>query len=307
MSLTDVGVRPITDMSQTIYQIDERSRRGAAEDSGEIAVLVEERYLVQPQPCGLVEALRRQGESVSVLVPEKCWHRTSDDGWLSGVRLVVARGRSLPLLCMLEWAERHGVPTVNSRAAISAVHNKAQMAVALASARIPTPATFVGTPRQLAHKLKKSVYPLVVKPVFGDNGSGIYLVGSADEWEALGETTFLAQRFVAAEDGCDLKLYCIGNEVWGVRKACAVDALRELLPAGNDCVAERFTMTRELLDLAQRCRRLFKLDLCGIDCIQTAHGTMVIEVNDFPNYSTVPAAGERLAAYVCRQVREVRA
>jgi glutathione synthase/RimK-type ligase-like ATP-grasp enzyme len=150
------------------------------------------------------------------------------------------------------------------------------------------------------------LYPLVVKPVFGDNGTGVSLVHSMDEWQTFSQHTWLAQRFVAPSDGCDLKLYCIGDQVWGVRKACSVEALRDFLPAAGGCVAERIAITKELVGLAQRCRRLFQLDLCGIDCIQAADGLFVIEVNDFPNYSAVPAAGERLAEYVCNYVRESR-
>jgi glutathione synthase/RimK-type ligase-like ATP-grasp enzyme len=50
--------------------------------------------------------------------------------------------------------------------------------------------------------------------------------------------------------------------------------------------------------LASRCRRAFGLDLYGIDCIPTDDGPVVIEVNEFPNYTGVPQASERLADYV---------
>ena len=53
-------------------------------------------------------------------------------------------------------------------------------------------------------------------------------------------------------------------------------------------------------DIARRCRALFALDLYGVDCVETPAGLIIIEVNDFPNYSAVPEANDRLAAHVTR-------
>ena len=52
------------------------------------------------------------------------------------------------------------------------------------------------------------------------------------------------------------------------------------------------------VDLARRCGKLFGLELYGVDCLQTDAGTVVIEVNEFPNYTGVPGADEKLADYV---------
>jgi glutathione synthase/RimK-type ligase-like ATP-grasp enzyme len=55
--------------------------------------------------------------------------------------------------------------------------------------------------------------------------------------------------------------------------------------------------------LAVRCRRAFGLELYGIDCIQTPRGARVIEVNDYPNYTGVAGASDKLAAHVLRLCR----
>jgi glutathione synthase/RimK-type ligase-like ATP-grasp enzyme len=64
--------------------------------------------------------------------------------------------------------------------------------------------------------------------------------------------------------------------------------------------AELVAATDEMRDIARRCRALFALDLYGVDCIETPAGLIVIEVNEFPNYSAVPEANDRLAAHVTR-------
>ena len=56
-----------------------------------------------------------------------------------------------------------------------------------------------------------------------------------------------------------------------------------------------------LQNLGRQCSRLFGLELYGVDCLETGNGPVVIEVNEFPNYTSVPQASERLADYVLRR------
>ena len=65
-------------------------------------------------------------------------------------------------------------------------------------------------------------------------------------------------------------------------------------------------MTPALRTLALRCGTVFGLDFYGVDCIETAQGPLVIEVNDFPNYSAVPGADECLAGYAIRCARRAQ-
>jgi ribosomal protein S6--L-glutamate ligase len=60
--------------------------------------------------------------------------------------------------------------------------------------------------------------------------------------------------------------------------------------------------TPALQDLGRRCGRLFGLDLYGVDCIETADGVLIIEINDYPNYTNVPDANAHLARYVEQRV-----
>src|SRR5207245_441628 len=136
----------------------------------------ERRYLSQSQPSGMIASLRALGHQVMVIDPEAAYYELNDAHWLTSLNLVVARGRSWAVLCLLNWAEARGIPTVNQRAAIAAVHNKAEMAVALTSADVPTPLTLLGPTHNLARGTDARVYPLVIKPVFGANGRGLHLV-----------------------------------------------------------------------------------------------------------------------------------
>jgi ribosomal protein S6--L-glutamate ligase len=273
-------------------------------------VLVERRYLSHAQPAGMTAALQARGHEVVTIDPEALAAEVGDGAWLGDLDLVVGRGRSLALLCLLTAAERRGTTTVNRRAAIAAVHNKAEMAVTLAAAGVAMPRTFLGRMDDLVAQVPSSCYPLVLKPSFGDNCEGLRIVESRDELAELTwpEPLVLAQQFLAS-DGNDLKLYGIADEVWAVRKP---SPLRGRDGAGVGRIdwsagCELVTPTAAQQEVGRRCGELFGLELYGVDCLETPDGVVVIEVNEFPNYTGVPAADDRLADYVVSRVEEGRA
>lgn len=259
-----------------------------------IGVLCEKRYLAQSQPRGLINGLQSLGHDVRILDPEGIPFTLGDDRWLDGLELIVARGRSWGLLCLVQWAETRGVPTINRRSAISAVHNKADMSVALARAQLPAPLTFFGATSLLKESVDPASYPLILKPIFGDNCRGLQVIGSPDEMQLdWPEPVALAQRYHVT-DGYDLKLYGIGGEVFAVRKPSPFNKR----PDGAPDSSGQVELTEALSALGRRCGEIFGLDLFGVDCIETSAGPLVIEINDFPNYTSVADADMLLARYV---------
>jgi len=267
------------------------ARLRQAEGPAHCCILVERRYLRQAQPAGLLRALALDGWRVSLAEPEHSALDMADGRWLDGVDLVVARGRSTGLLTWLAAAEAAGVPTLNTRTAITSVLDKAHMGARLQAAGIPVPPTWVGSIEQLRRDVPDSAFPLIVKPVFGDNSRGIAITPTraALQQVAWDEPCAIAQRLLPS-DGCDIKLYAIGQQVWAVRrpsplgKGPRVDSLLPLPAAWRE--------------LALACGELFGLQLFGVDCIESQGGLQVIEVNDFPNYSGVPQADSLLAQHV---------
>jgi ribosomal protein S6--L-glutamate ligase len=262
-----------------------------------VGILVERRYRRQRQPAGLNDELRRRGHDVRLIDPlEVC--AVGEAGWLEGLDVLVPRGRSLQLLALVSCAERHGIPVVNGRSAIGAVHNKLEMSGVLVEAGVPTPETFAAPLDRLAGELPPSSYPVVLKPTFGDNGQGLVVVDAPDELLSIEwrEPHAIAQRLMPS-DGFDLKLYGIGDDVWAIRKPSPL-----LAPASPE-TGQAVGLTSELAALGRRCGELFGLELYGADCVETADGPLVIEVNEFPNYTGVAEADERLASLVERSAR----
>lgn len=257
-----------------------------------IAIVAEHRYLTHAQPSGLSAALKAAGHDVALINPQVY---EAGDG-IGGRRydLVVARGRSWPVLCLLAAAEARAIPVINTTSSISAVHNKAEMASRLAYDQVPIPRTFVGEARHLADQVPERCYPIILKPIFGDNGCGLRILRSRGELAELEQTEeiALAQCYLP-NDGYDLKLYGIGDDIWLVRKRSPLAASPD-----REAGAALAPLTPELEHLARRCRRIFGLHLFGVDCIETGNGPVVIEVNEFPSYSAVPDADQALARYV---------
>jgi ribosomal protein S6--L-glutamate ligase len=262
-------------------------RHDVAAEPGAVAVLAEARYLAQRQPTGLVAALRRRGVEPIVIDPASAPLPVAP-------AVVVARGRSPAVLDALAALERRGVPTLNRSEAVRAVLDKRSMAAALTAAGLPTPRTVAVPGAELARATSAGPFPLVLKPVLGDNARDVTLVPDRATLDALRwhEPVALAQPFVAG-DGRDLKLYVAGGEVWAVRKPSPL-----LDRDWRSAPAERAPLRGELRDVALACGRVFGLELFGVDCVLSRGGVVVIEVNDFPNYSGLPEADERLADHV---------
>jgi glutathione synthase/RimK-type ligase-like ATP-grasp enzyme len=267
-----------------------RPRRPLAGD-GRVVVLVETRYLAQHQPSSLVAALRARGIEPRVLDPGPA------EALPCGVRLAVARGRSPLVLDALEGLERAGAVAVNRASSVRAVLHKERMARILERNGLPTPPTVVVSRRDMMRALSAGPFPLVVKPVIGDNARGVTPVPDRAALEALswGERVALAQPLVPG-DGRDLKLYVAGEAVWAVRKASPL-----LDPGWRAARPEMVPLDPVWRELALACGRAFGLELYGVDCVLGPRGPVVIEVNDFPNYSGIPGASEHIADHVLRR------
>jgi ribosomal protein S6--L-glutamate ligase len=192
------------------------------------------------------------------------------------------------------------VLTINSYASTERIRNKANMAVWLGHAGLLCPPTILARDASMLAGLPRSSFPLILKPTYGDNSQGLQLVRRPEDLEAIewNDDLLLAQHYLPS-DGFDLKLYVCGRSVFAVYKPT---------PFNGDLAAapRRVEATPAMVDLALRCGATFGLEIYGVDTIETPDGLAVIEVNEFPNFSAVPEAGECLADYVLARARQHR-
>lgn len=273
-------------------------------------VLTDTRYLGQRMPAAFIDQLSTRGVRARVLVADQL---VAEAGCAPGIRdpwaalrdgdVVVARTRNRFGLSLLSAAERRGVGVLTPWAPIAAVRDKPRAAQMLAVHGLPTPRTFLASSPGSLKALPPECFPLILKPHAGDNGHGLVLVSEPSalddvHWE---DSMALAQEFVEC-GGVDLKLYVAGERLWAVRRPSPLGRTTGQ-PGLDGAAAEAVEPTPELRRLALACGEAFGLTLFGIDLLESPRGPLIVDVNEFPNYTGVPEAPEAIATLVVGHLR----
>jgi ribosomal protein S6--L-glutamate ligase len=266
-----------------------------------IACVVERRYLRQHMPGAVIRLLQARGVDVDVLCtaggrfdPGRgvFWAENGVQTNLNRYDVVIARGRDALCLAMLAYVEPAGVLAINTYAATEAVRNKAHLAIALEHDGFPSPPTVLASEASTLAALSDEWFPLILKATYGDNSQGLRLVRRRDDLEDLhwNDALVLAQHYLP-NSGWDLKLYVCGDRVFPVRKPSPFNGT-------HDAPAQPATLEGHITDLAQRCGRAFGLEVYGVDTLETPDGLIVLEMNEFPNFTGVPDAARWIVEHV---------
>ncbi|MGH3863654.1 MAG: ATP-grasp domain-containing protein [Actinokineospora sp.] len=263
-------------------------------------ILTDRRYLGQRMPAALACALDGR-RPIKLLIADETVNEVG-----SGLSarpapgdVVVARTRDPFGLSILCQAEMDGADCLNSHTEVLAVKDKAHATMVLAERGIPTPRTFLTGDPRLLRDLPSTAWPMLLKPALGDNAQGIVRVDRPEELSGIAWPTgsvTVAQQYVDV-DGVDLKLYGAGDAVWAVRR-------RSPLARGAD-IPRPLPVGPELRALAHACRDAFGLFLYGVDVLPSPEGPLVVDVNDFPNYTGVDEAPQTIADLVVAAAAQV--
>jgi ribosomal protein S6--L-glutamate ligase len=162
----------------------------------------------------------------------------------------------------------------------------------LQAAGVPVPQTyFAASATQLTDLLKDGA--LVVKPFWAaSQGRGVQVIKTAEQLDEVtsDEGLIFAQRY-HQPDGRDLKLYVIGQKVFGVRRIWPPKTL-------EDKLGEPFDVPAEMQKIALQCGAAFGVGLYGVDLITSDGQPFVVDLNTFPGFKGVPQAAALLAEYI---------
>jgi ribosomal protein S6--L-glutamate ligase len=248
------------------------------------------RSLLRPNPVlvEMFERLEREGIEVElgvadelVLEPGNLYPRHD---------LYVLKSHTELWISLAGILHSQGAEIVNAYPACLAAHNKIVAQRRLEAAGIPTPTSWVTGKLDLLTPLVGQ-FPLVLKPYHGGRGAGVCLVRTPAALNALAAPTqpMLIQRYMS---GDEIKVYVIGDEVFGVKKTATPGESQRYSWAVSD----------EIRALALRCGQVFGLGLYGLDVIVGPEGPAVIDVNYFPSYKGVPNAAALLARYLAQHI-----
>ena len=200
-----------------------------------------------------------------------------------------------------------GLPIVNPPRCLERTIDKHWTTRLLAAAGIPTPRTFVAERAEDALLAFARLGDVVVKPLLGSGGRGIFRVSDQDHaWRAFRaleeqRAVLYVQEFVP-HGGCDLRLFVAGGEVVAAMRREA-DGWKSNVAAGARVAPHRATPGQE--DLARRATAAVGADYAGVDLLEAEDGRLlVVEVNGIPGWSALQETTScDIAAVVAGRVR----
>ena len=265
-----------------------------------LCFIVEEKYENDVMPSVVADVLSSWGHEVDVLRPHAMLAdisrlTASHGAYDAYVLKTVSSG---PGLSILEAVGAAGLRTVNDYRAIRLARDKVVAASVARAAGIPFPATFFASRSDLLHQVPRGLFPLVVKPNNGSSCERIVRVDSPEQLDEvdLDDSGYLLVQPYLPNPGHDVKLYNTGDEVFA--------AVRQSpLHRSTEVVEELVPVTPELRALTLAVGEAFGLDIYGLDVVQTRHGWVVLDVNDFPSFGGVPDVARKLARTVLRLAR----
>jgi len=201
--------------------------------------------------------------------------------------LYILKSHAALWLSLAEIVHAHGGRLLNPLPGCVAVQNKIVAVQRMRDAGIPTPRSWVTSDPRLLRAMVEE-HPVIMKPYNGGRGIGVRVVHDAHELAKTPRPTnpVVIQEYI--RHGEELKVYVIGEEVFGMRtRSWSRDGRR------RPCA-----ISREVREIALRCGRVFDLGLYGLDVIDSVDGPLVIDLNYFPSYQGVPHAAGLIADYI---------
>jgi gamma-F420-2:alpha-L-glutamate ligase len=198
-------------------------------------------------------------------------------------------------LAVIRHLERLGVKSFNSSESIEIVKDKLFSHQILAEKNLPIPKTMlVKFPVDVDLVDSRLGFPVVVKTLYGSQGSGVFLCESKKQLKDLiqlvevtkGSANIILQEFIESSKGRDLRVFTIGGR--------AIACVERNAPEGEfkanysqGGTVKPYEITPEIEWLAVETSRIFNLDIAGIDLLFDGEHYLVCEANSAPGFETI--------------------
>jgi ribosomal protein S6--L-glutamate ligase len=195
------------------------------------------------------------------------------------------------ILAHFEWV---GTPVVNRAKAIAAARHKFHSLRILAQHGLPIPPSLtVGSSAFLEDAVSEiGNYPFILKPFHGTHGTGVMLLDTPTSLTSAVDALcdlhqdYVIQSFIAEAGGVDIRVLVVGGK--------AVAAMKRSAPSGEfranihkGASGEAIALTEEYTCLAIEAATALKLEIAGVDLLQTNEGPVVLEVNPSPGFEAL--------------------
>lgn len=256
----------------------------------------------------LKEAAEARGHQLDILNTTRCTVNIAsrrptvmyDGQTLSGYEAVIPRiGASITQygLAVLRQFEMGGVWPLNESVAIGRSRDKLRSMQILAKYGLGLPLTAYANDPKQAEAIIKAVNgpPVVIKLLEGTQGIGVVLAetlkGGASIIEAFrgANVNIMVQEFIKEAGGADIRCLVVGGKVVAAMKRQSTEGeFRSNLHRGGS--AQLIKITPEERSTAVRAAKHMGLNVCGVDLLQSNHGSVIMEVNSSPGLEGIETA-----------------
>ena len=192
-----------------------------------------------------------------------------------------------------EWI---GIPVVNRSDTIANARNKFRALRILAQQGLPVPPSFTaGSARYVDRSVHQTgEYPFIMKPFEGTHGNAILLLDTPTSLKSAVDAMcdlhqdYVIQPFIAESMGNDVRVIVVGGKVVAAMRRMAQEGeFRSNIHRGGQ--GQPIVLHSEYSDIAIQAAEAMKLDIAGVDLLETLAGPMVIEVNPSPGFEEIEA------------------
>lgn len=203
-----------------------------------------------------------------------------------------------------------GTRSLNSSQGIAESRDKMRCLQILSAAGIPVPTSILTRHPRALRKLVERLggLPTVLKVLRGTQGLGVMLMTVPislktvlDAFKGL-EQDVLLQEFISEGSGRDHRVFVIGDQVVAsmTRTAAEGDFRSNIHRGGKGNWAD---LPKAYKQLALKAAHKLKLQVAGVDLIESRHGPLVLEVNSSPGFEGIErATGLNIAEKIVRQL-----
>jgi gamma-F420-2:alpha-L-glutamate ligase len=195
-------------------------------------------------------------------------------------------------LAVIRHLEGLGVRSFNSSESMERVKDKLFTQQLLAKHNLPVPKTMlVKFPVNTGIVSKYLGFPLVIKPLSGAQGIGVFLAASKTRFEDLmqliestnSKANLILQEFISLSRGKDLRVFTIGGRAIAcMERKSKRGSFKANYSQGSS--VDWVELTPEIERLASEVSKILDLEIAGIDLLFDGEKFKVCEANSSPGF-----------------------
>lgn len=151
--------------------------------------------------------------------------------------------------------------------------------------------------------------PVVLKVPCGNQGKGVELAHTADEYHKIRDDLLgandeiIAQEFIKESKGSDIRIIIAAGEfIAAMRRQSGGNDFRANLHLGGRAYA--YSPTKEEIEIAIRAVGSLGIDFAGVDILHSNRGPLALEVNPSPGFGISEVVGYDVPSRIVEQLEK---